>query len=71
MATFWERAVISLFGFEGGIRVLVVPVPGHCIPVTFTYLLPLSSISGDENLKNMPFEGLFLRSLWLPPDIPR
>ena len=49
MATFWERAansvdhmfslyfaylVIYRFGFEGGIWVLIAPVPGHCILVT-------------------------------------
>ena len=50
----WERAahsvdhmilVISSFGFEGGILVLIAPVPGHCILVTFTkphhYLSPV------------------------------
>ena len=29
--------VISRFGFDGGIRVLIAPVPGHCIFATFTY----------------------------------
>ena len=28
--------VIFLFGFEGGIRVLIAPVPGQCILVAFT-----------------------------------
>ena len=27
--------VISCVCFEGGIRVLIAPVPGHCILVTF------------------------------------
>ena len=26
----------SRFGFEDGVRVLIVPVPGHCIFVTLT-----------------------------------
>ena len=49
MAIFWEGAAhsvdhmfslytldISRFGFEGGIWVLIAPVPGHCILVTIT-----------------------------------
>ena len=48
MATFWERTApsvdhmfsyvilgISHSGFEGRIRVLINPVPGHCLLVTF------------------------------------
>ena len=27
--------VFSCLGFEGGIRVLIAPVPGHCVFVTF------------------------------------
>ena len=30
--------VISRFGFEGGIWVLIAPVPGHCLLVTFCYI---------------------------------
>ena len=30
--------VISRFGFEGGIWVLIALVLGHCIPVTYTIL---------------------------------
>ena len=49
VATFWERAAHSVdhmfslyfdyfshFGFEVGIWVLIAPVPGLCILVTFT-----------------------------------
>ena len=28
--------LLSRFGIEGGIRVLVAPVPGHCLPVSFS-----------------------------------
>ena len=51
MATFWERAahvlfvfwlfvilVISRFGFEDGIWVLIAPVPGHCLLVTYFHI---------------------------------
>ena len=30
--------VISNFGFEGRILVLIAPVPGHCLLVTFVYI---------------------------------
>ena len=30
--------VISRFGFWGGLWVLIAPVPGHCLLVTFTAL---------------------------------
>ena len=30
--------VDSNFGFEGGNLVLIVPVPGHCLPSTFCYI---------------------------------
>ena len=33
--TIYAILVISRFGFEGGIWVLIAPVPGHCILVTF------------------------------------
>ena len=29
----------SHFGFEGRILVLIVPVPGHCLPLSFGYSL--------------------------------
>ena len=32
------------YGFEGGIRVLFEPVPGHCIPVTFNLTEPIARI---------------------------
>ena len=37
--------VISRFGFDGGIWVLVAPVPGHCILVTFVSR-PIQSFDG-------------------------
>ena len=48
MATFWERAahsfsllclfvafVVSHFGFEGRLLLLIALVPGHCLPFNF------------------------------------
>ena len=42
--SFWKRVphcililVISRFGFEGGIWVLIAPVPSRCILVTFIF----------------------------------
>ena len=38
--------VISRFGFEGGILVLIAPVPGHCILVTLNkYMEGLGSVT--------------------------
>ena len=31
--------VVSHFGFEGGTFVLIAPVPGHCLPFTFSLCL--------------------------------
>ena len=31
--------VISRFGFEGGIWVLIAPIPSHCILVSFIMVL--------------------------------
>ena len=35
----FESLVISRFGFEGRILVLIAPVPGHCLVVTFAKLV--------------------------------
>ena len=39
-----QSLVISHFGFEGGILVLIASVPGHCLPFTFQSPLRSSSI---------------------------
>ena len=38
MSLLFVILVISRYGFEGGIWVLITPVPGHCILVTFRNL---------------------------------
>ena len=35
MFALYNVNLISRFVFSGGILVLIVPVPGHCIPVAF------------------------------------
>ena len=33
------------FGFEGGILVLIAPVPGHCILVTFSTIWNVKTVT--------------------------
>ena len=40
--------VISHFGFEGGIWVLIAPVPGHCLLVTFSHSYQDHFVPGYE-----------------------
>ena len=54
--------VISHFGFEGGIWVLIAPVPGHCILVTFI-LFSLFETHPEVHDAFMPFRKLHTSEL--------